>query len=199
MSKSNIHLFNHAVDKIVQFRGFTIIELMVTIAVVAILSMIALPNLNNFTVKMRVDNEITELHRLLLTARNESISNGIDVTLCPLVADECTTHWGNELSVFIDSNNNGRFETGSGDRLIKIKAAIKSNDKLQYGKTRVTYAPTGFIANTAGTTPFSYCPQEDATLSRGIVVSTSGRVYETTDSNHDGKDEDRSGNTINCS
>ncbi|WP_426360010.1 pilus assembly FimT family protein [Pseudocolwellia sp. HL-MZ19] len=46
-------------------QAFTMVELLVGISVVAILAAVALPSLNSFTVSMRVDNEISELHRLL--------------------------------------------------------------------------------------------------------------------------------------
>ena len=45
-------------------KGFTIVELMVTIAIAGIITMIALPNLNDFFFFFRVDNEIAQLNRL---------------------------------------------------------------------------------------------------------------------------------------
>ncbi|MCI2283147.1 prepilin-type N-terminal cleavage/methylation domain-containing protein [Colwellia sp. MSW7] len=65
-------------------QGFTLIEIMVAISIVAIMTTIALPSLNTFIVKMRVDNEISELQRLLLTARNLAINTGKNTTVCPL-------------------------------------------------------------------------------------------------------------------
>lgn len=178
--------------------GFTLIELMIAIAVVAILTMVALPNLNSFTVRMRVDNEISELNRLLLTARNVAVNEGISVTVCSLSLNSCTANWKNELSVFTDVNSNGVFEPLLNERIIKVKSAIKSNDKLQYGQNNVTYASTGLMTSAASNTPFSYCPIEDATRARGIVISISGRIYSTSDIDNDDKDEDRSGNEITC-
>jgi len=178
--------------------GFTLVELMVAIAVVAILMMVALPNLNSFTVRMRVDNEISELNRLLLTARNVSVNDGVSVTVCPLTSNICTANWQNELSAFTDANSNGVFEPLLNERIVKVKAAIKSNDKLQYGKNNVTYAATGLMTSAISNTPFSYCPIEDATYSRGIIISSSGRIYSTSDIDNDDKDEDRSGNEITC-
>ena len=178
--------------------GFTIVELMIAIAVVAILTMIALPSLNNFTIRMRVDNEISELNRLLLTARNVAVNEGINVAVCPLISNNCTANWKNELSVFTDANSNGIFESALNERIIKVKAAIKSNDKLQYGQNIVMYASTGLMVSAVSSTPFSYCPVEDVNRSRGIVISSSGRVYSTSDIDNDDKDEDRSGNEITC-
>ena len=86
-------------------KGFSLIELMVAIAVAAILSAIALPRLNVFLIQMRVDNEVSELQRLLLTARNMAINTGKNTTVCPLSGTSCTTNWHNEISVFTNDAN----------------------------------------------------------------------------------------------
>ena len=43
--------------------GFTLVELMITIAIAATLMAIALPNFSSFLVEPRVDNEISQLQR----------------------------------------------------------------------------------------------------------------------------------------
>lgn len=65
-------------------QGFTLIELLISVSIIGVLMMVALPNLSSYLVKSRVDNEISELHRLILTARNAAINSGKNVTLCPL-------------------------------------------------------------------------------------------------------------------
>jgi type IV fimbrial biogenesis protein FimT len=179
--------------------GFTLVELMVTIAITATLMAIALPNFNSFLVGTRVDNEISHLQRMLLTARNTAINAEQTVTLCPLNASSrCDTNWHNELSVFIDIDGDKTYEPANDERLITVKAQIKNNDKLQYGQDSIIYTPTGSILGGVSATPFSYCPQGYAEKSRGITVSTSGRSYVTSDTDNDNIDEDRSGNEITC-
>ncbi len=180
-------------------KGFTILELLVAIAIAAILTSIALPSLNDFTLQMRVDNEISEIHRLILTARNSAVNEALNVTVCPLVTNTCSSNWQGELSVFIDGNGNAKFESLLNERILKVKGAIKNGDKLQFSQNSLTYAPTGFLINTGGPYTFNYCPYSNANRSRGIIISSSGRLYDTTDNNNDGKEEDRNGNNITCS
>ncbi len=169
-------------------QGFTLIETMITIAIVAIMTAIALPSLNNFIVQMRVDNEVNELQRLLLTARNAAINSSQNAQLCPLKAnDTCkpTTDWSGRIGVI------------SIDGLIKEKSAISTGDKLTFTSQSVTYDPSGRSDNAALIT-FKYCPKSDTDYARGVSLSISGRSYLSADINGDGKDQDRAGATITC-
>jgi type IV fimbrial biogenesis protein FimT len=179
-------------------KGFTLVELMVSVSVISILAAIAIPNFNDFIVRMRVDNEVSKLHRLLLLTRNSAINSGQKAILCPLDHSlKCTTQWHKELSVFIDINNNKKFDAN--EKVIRLRAEINTGDKLIYGKgrNRITFKPTGGLSGLANGT-FRYCPQDYELFSRGIVVARSGRVYQSSDIDNDGIDENRGRKEINC-
>ena len=178
--------------------GFTLIELMVSVSITSILLTIAIPNFSDFIVRMRVDNEISQLHRLLLITRNAAINSGQNAIICPLNRSlKCTDQWQNELSVFIDSNQNKEFDAK--EEVIKIRAEIVSGDQLVYGKRRnkITFSPTGQLSGLANGT-FRYCPKDHKNKSRGIVIARSGRIYQSSDNNHDGIDENRGNKKITC-
>lgn len=180
--------------------GITLIELMVSTGLASLLTAIAIPNFSDFIVQLRVDNEISTLSRLLFSARNHAINNGHNVIVCPLKTDgSCTTQWHNELSVFIDLNNNQRFDSNNNEILIRTKPAIFADDILIYGKhrTKITYQPTGQLYGLSNGT-LKYCPKGFSDKSRGIVIARSGRLYATSDNNLDGIDETRSNNIISC-
>lgn len=178
--------------------GFTLIELIVSISITSILVAIAVPNFSDFIIKMRVDNDIYQLHRMLLITRNAAINSGHKAIICPLNNNfQCTTQWQNELSVFVDVNSNKMFDAN--EKVIRIKPAIKIGDELVYGKGRnkITYQPTGQLSGLTNGT-FRYCPQSHKHNSRGIVVARSGRVYQSSDNDNDGIDEDRRNKEISC-
>jgi len=202
MSKSLKLKNSHTKHPLLKNTGFTLIEIMVGISILGIISAIALPNLNGFIIKMRVDNEISELNRLILTARNNAINSGQRVVLCPLDgSNTCINSWGDTLSVFIDVNQNNIYEPivgdPNGDTLLKIKAATSGGDGLTFtGGNNLTYAPTGLLVANNGN--FNYCPNLDSDRKRGILISASGRPSTSSDLDNNGIDEFRDGTPIVC-
>ena len=176
-------------------KGFTIVELMVGVAIVGLLTMIAIPSMSEWLVKMRVDNEISTMHRLILTARNTAVNSELPVIICPLDGNSCVNDWTGEISVFIDVDNQGDFDAGV-DTIIRMKDPISDGDNLTYDFSRLTYRPTG---QATGISIFSYCPSGTTNYNRGIEVSRLGRAYATSDTDNDGKDEENDGSEISCS
>lgn len=181
-------------------RGLTLLELMSSISITAILAVTVLPNMNNFIVKMRVDDEISMLQRLLLITRNSAINHNSNAVLCPLnQAGQCSTQWHKDLTVFVDSNNNNQLDSSENEVVLRTKSAIKDGDTLIYGIGRksVIYQPSGHLSGLSNGT-FRYCPYQHEDKSRGVVVARSGRTYTTSDTDNDAKDETRMNQEITC-
>jgi type IV fimbrial biogenesis protein FimT/type IV fimbrial biogenesis protein FimU len=129
-------------DNLTKFKhkalGFTLIEIMVAIAIAGIALTIAIPSLSSFSLKMRVDNEVSEIQRLLMTTRNAAINSGALAFLCPLAANNTCI-----------ANNNwaGRIGIVTNEGLIKVRDAINQGDLLQFAFGQVIYAPSGQLNN----------------------------------------------------
>lgn len=179
--------------------GLTLIEFMISVAVVAILASVMLPNYSSFLNNMRLDNQISELHRMLLATRNIAINNGENATLCPIdESNKCVSNWQLPLIVFIDKNKNGIYEANQ-EVILKYKNQVPSGDRLVYGKYRnkVVYQPTGNLGGLNNGT-FRYCTRYDPDKAKGIIVARSGRIYQTSDINGDGYDQNRNYKRITC-
>ena len=180
-------------------QGFTLFELLIGIAIVGILATIAAPSLSTLLVQNRVDNEISQLQRLLVQTRNSAINKSNVVTICPLNnANTCQNSWKGEITIFTDIDDDGVFEPNNNEELIHVREANTNDDTLVFPFTRISYQPTGILSGVFNGT-FSYCPDGFGEFSRGVIVSRStGRIYTSQDTNGDGTDEDRAGTDITC-
>lgn len=170
---------------------------MVTVAIAGIILAIAAPSLSVFLVNMRVDNEVSEMHRLLLTARNSAINTGLNTTICPLSStNTCTDNWEDDISVFTNTTDDTSILEGD-DIVIKVKDAVKDGDAFKISTVgAITYTPSGrSLSGNANT--LIYCPHEDSAAPNGIDISTSGRSYVGTE-NSSGQYVDRNSNVFTC-
>lgn len=185
-------------NKALNSMGFSLVEVIVTIAIAGIALSIALPNLSTFLVQLRVDNEVSEMQRLLLTARNNAINTGLNTTVCPLdSSNQCTNNWEKDISVFSNSTATNTTFDGT-DILIKVKSATQDGDVFKIStNAAIVYTPTGRSLS-GNANVLTFCPSGNASAANGIDISTSGRSYIGTE-NASGTFVDRGGNTFTCS
>ncbi len=84
--------------------GFTLVELMVTIAVLAILLAIGIPAFASLIASNRLTSATNELIASLQTARTEALRRNARVTLCPAApsATACSGAWRDGWMAFVD-------------------------------------------------------------------------------------------------
>ena len=93
-------------------RGFTLIELMVVVALIAITLSFAVPSFQGFLDRARTDAAAAELAGLLSLARSEAIRRNAPVTICRATAANSTTcaqdsqsDWSGRWILFQDTDN----------------------------------------------------------------------------------------------
>ena len=98
--------------------GFTLIELMVTLAMVAILMTVAVPSLTTF----QRNSELTSFSNSLLSginaARGEAMKRGRNAMVVPKDGD-----WNKGWTVFVDVNRNGVYDETTDITVLKREAA----------------------------------------------------------------------------
>ncbi|GGA70940.1 prepilin-type N-terminal cleavage/methylation domain-containing protein [Neiella marina] len=178
--------------------GFTLVELMVTVAVVVILITIGIPGFNALIQRYTSESSIDMLHKDMHFARAEAVSLGKRVTVCHLSStNECDGNWLDGISVFVDDGDNVG-ELDGGELVLAQSAPLGSENSFKDStRDRVTFTPDGLSAGFAAT--FVFCPSSgDNKYARGIILSNIGRARATIDANEDGYHEDSNGNILTC-
>ena len=159
--------------------GFTLIELMVVLAIAAILATLAVPSFRSTIQNNRVATQANELVSTLQLARGEAVKRGLWVTVC-ISTDQATctgTNWASGWIAFVDVNSTGNVDAG--DTLLKVSGVLDGGSTLTSNgftnATRVQYQPSGFSSGSAGTFTLSI-PGCTGNEVRAINVASTGRV-----------------------
>jgi len=90
--------------------GFTLIEFLMVILIVAIIAAIGIPSFKYVTTSNRISTEVNNLLEDMRYARTEAVKDGMPVTVCasvsPYTACSNATAWETGWIVFADQANN---------------------------------------------------------------------------------------------
>jgi type IV fimbrial biogenesis protein FimT len=175
--------------------GFSLIELMVTLSVAAILVAIAIPNISGFMRNSRLTSGVNDLLHAFNVARTEAIKRQAgNVVVCGttgprLAAPACAYNTFRGWIVFVDADRNWQFSAG--DTILERHAVLDTTVtvKTDANSNVVSYAPTGF-ANGAdpavpGVNPTGFMVLCDSrgvvaagnnSTARAVVISPTGRA-----------------------
>ena len=150
-------------------RAFNLIELLMTLVIIAILLGIAIPSVRYYVLENRAMVNIDKLAAAINDARNEAIKRTEMITLCPSSDHKtCGGHWRDGQIMKMGSGQVLRiFDNLSGDDDLVWNSSGGRDESLEL-------MPSGYTHGQRGS--FYYCTQ-DAQHSRALVLLNTGRSY----------------------
>jgi type IV fimbrial biogenesis protein FimT len=169
---------NHLASKHKYISGFTIIELMLTIAVAAVILSIGVPSYQGLMERNQLTSGINQFISSMSLARSEAIKRNQRVLICP--SNDGATCSGIQYEsgwiIFVDRNSNGSRQVGA-EELIWVSESLPASMTLRGTgccDDNIPYLASGQINGIAGS--MHLCKSNDPDKSKKIVINTFGRV-----------------------
>lgn len=165
-------------------QGFSLVELMIALAVAVVLVAMAVPAFSSLMAQNRLTVTTNAARGALMAARQSAVMTGRPVSLCAGTPSAgCSGDWSaGQWLVFRDANHSGNLDAGEsvirhGRLPMPGDIHLSGNGPL---RTALVYMPAGHaerISGAFGAGRLRICLERDlAPNARDLVVSASGRV-----------------------
>jgi type IV fimbrial biogenesis protein FimT len=178
-------------------KGFTLIELMVTLFVASILLGLAIPGFVDMTERNRLVTVTNDFISSVNLARSEAIRRGTTITICG--TDDGTgcdaDAWSNGWIVFVDTSGNG--DKDAGEAIIRMHEGLGPNYTMAADDSFATSVSYGADGSANDTGVFAVCHKNEVEGARAIVL-TRLRPRVSTDTDNDRIPNIEGGNIADC-
>ena len=160
-----------------QGRGFTLVELLVALAIVAVALTVAIPAFSHGREAARAISAEARLLASLQQALQRAAATGKRAVLCPSTdGRHCRSSpdWSLGWIAFLDEDGNR--EPAPGQSLILAEAALPGDVRLRstLGRTRLVFRGNG--GNAGSNVTFTLCDGRGAAHARALILANDGRL-----------------------
>lgn len=161
-------------------RGFTLVELAITVTIAAIMMAWAVGSWANFILDNRMVTQANEIMAELTLARSEAIKRRKNVVICSSnnMATCTDTAWQLGWIIFEDTDKSNQLDNG--ESVLRVHERLSGNNTLAAGAgigTRFNFSRLGLatIGTGGGANNFLLCDSRATSFGRTIALSGTGR------------------------
>lgn len=159
--------------------GFTLIELMVTIGILAIVLSVGIPSYRGIVMDNRLASQANLFATSIKLARSNAVKFQRNATVCAsanfdaaVPTCSASTDWSSGWIVWVDKD---RDSTADANEIIAVNGPIHRSSELKStSANRFTYDGRGFAATAAG--ELTLCDSRSGEMGRVIKVNATGRT-----------------------
>jgi type IV fimbrial biogenesis protein FimT len=171
-------------------RGFTLVELVACLGVLAVVTALGVPNFSRFTRNAARTSEVNQFIQTVYLARSEAIKRNGVVSVCPsLDGATCAagSPWHQGWIVFVNIDRDSPANRDAGEELLHVYPPWESG-QIAANRTTLSFRPFGQSGVTATMT---FCDDRGSAEARAVIISQTGRPRVS--------DKNSSGGSLNCS
>ncbi len=180
--------------------GFTLIELIVSVSIAAILISVGIPSFASMIKNSRQSATYNAFVADLSYARSEAVKRSDIVTVCARDSDTAcknSASWDDGWLVFADTSGDGSLDAG--ETIIKTSGALEDSQTLRpNGFTNAGFLQYRGRGNTDSTGIFVICDDRGADEAKAINIVLTGAIRKAVDTDGNEIVEDMAGQDISC-
>tara|TARA_R100001143_G_scaffold63457_2_gene70622 strand:+ start:899 stop:1513 length:615 start_codon:yes stop_codon:yes gene_type:complete len=192
-------------------QGYTMMEILMVIAVAAILVAVAVPSLEDTVSRNARDSIQLDLMSSLALARSQAVTLSATVSVChssnqSTCSNTTGSDWNQGWLVFSDFDADGVVDSGDGDEILRINVPgsdivtieLMNSSNATISNEMVQFDDDGFLANSIGGAYFKFCGSDNiAANARALWIANTGRASQSI-VDADGVHDDLGGNDLVC-